>query len=308
MAAAELEFLPEALQALASINEGLDLTSDALKTTTEMVKDGELPTQHGLSFLDVKNHALEQYLLDLQFLMLSKCQEASACRPSTVERLIETRVLLEKLRPIETKLRFQIDKTIKSSVAVADNSTETGLLQYKPRLDAMKFAEDEANDDDDEEIDSDDADGTPKVKKVKKDGASKKNIYRPPKILSMPYEEEGDIDKPIKRKEVQRRAVSSRILAEMKEDLLDVPAEIRQGSMAQQVLNKSDRERLSYEESNYMRIPITKQDKKQRAMAMRSGSLAYAFGDITGSKKSGTKKSGGGKKSKGKKGKFKKRK
>lgn len=276
-----------ALQALNSINDCLDQTSETLSTTLEMAMVGELPTQSGLTFLEVKNHTLEQYLMDLQFLMLSKCEESTVLRPSIVERLTESRVVLEKLRPIETKLRFQIDKTIKSSVVTDDG--EAKLLQYKPRLENLNI-----------QIEKDDkAESEVDEKKSKRSRDSKQNIYRPPKLLPMPYEEE-DIDKPQKRVDARKKEISARMVQELKEDLLDVPIEITEGSLAMKMQNKQEKKRINFEESNYTRIPVTKKDKQKRAMSRNANTLDSEFRDI-GSRQALSKKKGKKIKRKGRK-------
>lgn len=282
------DHLKSALEALNSINHSLDRTSEALEATIETVKAGELPTEHGLTFLEVKYHLLDQYLMDLQYMMLSKCQEASAIRPSVVERLIESRVMLEKLRPVETKLKFQIDKTIKSSV-ITDNG-EANLLQYRPRLENLRTQPDKEEEDNDD--DSDDGQPGPGQKKPRMDRDPKKNIYRPPKLLAMPYEED-DVDKPKKRAEARKKAISARMVQELKEELLDTPAEITEGSMAIKTLNKEEKARTNYEESYYTRIPITKKDKKRRAQALNRNELDFEFRDIGSNKNSGSSKKRG---------------
>lgn len=55
------------------------------------------------------------YLINVVQLMLLKTKGESISTSSTVDRLIELRVILEKIRPLEMKLRYQIDKLLKAA-------------------------------------------------------------------------------------------------------------------------------------------------------------------------------------------------
>lgn len=50
-------------------------------------------------------------------------------RDPSIDRLIEIRAVLEKIRPIDVKLRYQIDKLVKS--AISGTSSTLDPLNYK---------------------------------------------------------------------------------------------------------------------------------------------------------------------------------
>ncbi|KAK1343177.1 hypothetical protein QTO34_015953 [Cnephaeus nilssonii] len=69
--------------------------------------------EQGLSLLEVKDQLLLMYLMDLSHLILDK---ASGGDHAAVLRLVEIHTVLEKLRPLDQKLKYPIDKLVKTAV------------------------------------------------------------------------------------------------------------------------------------------------------------------------------------------------
>jgi U3 small nucleolar ribonucleoprotein protein LCP5 len=65
--------LPHALQLLDEMNDNAKQVSDVVGNMLQRVKDGELSTEFGLSFLEVKYHMLLNYLINLTYVVLRKC-------------------------------------------------------------------------------------------------------------------------------------------------------------------------------------------------------------------------------------------
>ncbi|KAK2499909.1 hypothetical protein MC885_019444 [Smutsia gigantea] len=72
--------------------------------------------EQGLSLLEVKDQLLLMYLMDLSHLILDKASGGSLQGHAAVLRLVEIRTVLEKLRPLDQKLKYQIDKLVKTAV------------------------------------------------------------------------------------------------------------------------------------------------------------------------------------------------
>merc|ERR1712020_495642 len=105
------------------------------------------------------------YMTNLTYIMLRKCSGKSINGQKAIERICEDRTVLEKMKPTEKKLRYQIDKAIK--VAESGKVSSDDPLNFRPNLSALK---NEGSDDDDEDTDdneNDDASGdeatTPKT-------------------------------------------------------------------------------------------------------------------------------------------------
>ena len=75
-------------------------------------KFSEETASKGLSLLELKNHVMLDYLSNLASVMLSKASGRRLEGSAAVERLVADRTVLEKLRPLEQKLKYQIDLTL----------------------------------------------------------------------------------------------------------------------------------------------------------------------------------------------------
>ena len=104
---------------------------------------GELATAEGISYLDAKHLLMLSYCVNIVFYLLLKSEGRSVRDHPVVLRLVEIRAYLEKLRPIDRKLRYQIDKLLKTSAVSElaggqdDGEDEDDPLRFKPNPDAL---------------------------------------------------------------------------------------------------------------------------------------------------------------------------
>ncbi|KAJ2363168.1 hypothetical protein IW150_006810, partial [Coemansia sp. RSA 2607] len=82
----------------------------------ERVSSGDLATGQGVSFLEVKQHTLLSYLSNLSFVTLLKLHGQAIEGHEAVWQLIEDRTVLEKMKPLEQRLKYQIDKLLRTAV------------------------------------------------------------------------------------------------------------------------------------------------------------------------------------------------
>jgi U3 small nucleolar ribonucleoprotein protein LCP5 len=120
-------------------------------------------------FLDAKNGILLTYLIDLTQYMKLQTKKSEDNRDELndcISRLQESKTVLEKLRPLEKKMRYQLDKLLalsanSSMFAVTNDETKdtnTGdddPLAFRPDIESMMKDDDE---DDEDGIDNDDGD------------------------------------------------------------------------------------------------------------------------------------------------------
>eukprot|EP00985_Skeletonema_marinoi_P032179 scaffold39072_cov199-Skeletonema_marinoi.AAC.10 len=292
----------------------------------------------GLDFLQAKNGLLLSYLIDLTMLLKLRCRAGSSksgdddgnseedtntdatiqTRQQCVERLVEMKAALEKMRPLEKKLRYQIDKLLALSTLGAgtfaaegrekevedDNANELNSgadpLSFKPDLSSMmKSFEDndadgaggngEEGDDDIStegkiDLEVDDAD------------AQSSNVYRAPRLQSVPFEL--DNEQKMAQMENQRNKQRDRMqrseLAEVvRAQFTDAPEEedIRGGAMlgkqreVSRKLAARDADIQEFEETQMIRLTMGKKEKKERKKMMREemsnlGALSE-FGNIS---------------------------
>ncbi|KAH8164017.1 hypothetical protein CIB48_g4237 [Xylaria polymorpha] len=219
-------------------------------------------TENGVSLFDVKNELLLSYLQNLVFLILIKIRNAKAGEDSTeisdavVKKLVELRLYLDKgVRPLEERLRFQLDKIIRA----ADDAD---------RKDRM------AEEDQDAELDSESGSGpfilqllAPVSVGMVAAAQDKTGVYRPPKIAPtvMPTTE--------RRERTERRPMKSATINEyIADELSAAPSALPSvgsnvvfgGRKVKTAMEREEEQRRrEFEETNFVRLP--KESKKQRA-------------------------------------------
>ena len=180
-------------------------------------------TGEGVSYLDLKNSLLLHYI---SLTVSTLTQDLAPLRPA----LVQTKSLLERLRPLDVKLQYQIDK-------IAKGNTETEL-GFKPHP---------------EEMDS-------QLRVSEKPG-----VYMPPKMQATEPEIHSNKEKKAKREADyrKRQLAQSEFLEGLRDELGEEPREIKENVRNRKLKAIEDREER-YEEENYTRIFLTKQEKKVR--------------------------------------------
>lgn len=169
--------LPQALNLLSEMNISAQHVATLVDNMILKVRNGELSTDQGLSFLEMKYNMLLSYLINLMYVVLRKCSgERIECDPC-IDRLIEIRTVLEKVRPIDHKLKYQIDKLVKSAVG----GTSGDATSFKANPDNLMAQLDDQSDSEEGGEDSDEDDTQEKSSK------SKSGVYVPPKMSAVHY-------------------------------------------------------------------------------------------------------------------------
>ncbi|KAL2256305.1 hypothetical protein VTK26DRAFT_1877 [Humicola hyalothermophila] len=275
----------------------LDSLTKSLTSTLEVapkLTSFELP-KDGISLLDVKNELLLSYLQNLVFLILLKLREAKnggseakaggqSLGDLVVSKLVELRLYLEKgARPLEDKLRFQIDKVLRAADDAERNATAAEEAAKAERSGSESGSEDEdSEDEDDEPLDGPkiaDLQHRPNLSGFQRPAAAvnaekakdTSGVYRPPRIapVVMPTTE--------RREKTDRRPLKSATLDEFVADEMStapiaepsIGTTIVQGGRKMKTASERRREdeRREYEETNFVRLP--KESKKERAKRAR---------------------------------------
>nr|CAG4644449.1 EOG090X0IJO [Lepidurus arcticus] len=301
--------LPIATTLLSDLKTHTESVRKSVLSLTHKLKNEDLSTSKGLSFLEVKYHLLLSYLIDLNFLMLKKCSGHTIKDDAVINRLVENRTVLERMRPMEHKLKYQVDKLIRTAVAGA--LPENDPLRFK--ADPSNLAAQANGDDDSEEGETEDRDADKESK-----SESKAGVYVPPKLASVPYEgDESTEQKQIRMAEkAKRQALSSSLIQDLWEEHMDTPAEVHEatsngGRMKQARAAKARKE---FEETYFTRLQVTRKDKHAARSRNTMGNLASEitnfgnFAAIDGqsgpkskSKSTASKRKAGGVKKKGSK-------
>ncbi|ORX83475.1 hypothetical protein BCR32DRAFT_266946 [Anaeromyces robustus] len=256
------------LSYLKDFKEKIIEVKSKLKPLEKKIEDENFELSKGISFLDVKYNVMLSYIINLSYYFMLKLDGQKIENHPVIEQLIKERTILEKMKPLELKLKYQIDKLVK----MANGSISTELqdpLQYKPNPKNMIDSEDE---------------------KEEKDSNETK-LYRPPKIVPMHFEEKSisrNIGELSKRE--QKRAAKSRLLRDLQEQYDSRPEELTAagtGYGVHEVATRMDEkllEKQKYEEENFMRFTLTREEKKARKrMNKRRGvmSLQDEFNNLS---------------------------
>lgn len=247
-----------------------------VQALTKKVQARAFPTEKGLSLLEVKDQLLLMYLMDLSHLILDKASGGSLQGHASVLRLVEIRTVLEKLRPLDQKLKYQIDKLVKT--AVTGSLSENDPLRFKPQPSNMKSKL--SSEDEDEEADEGQSETS--GKKSAKGGVKK---YVPPRLVPVHYDET-EAEREKKRLErAKKRALSSSVIRELKEQYSDAPEEIRDARHPHATRqSQEDQHRINYEESMMVRLSVSKREKGRRKRASIMSSQLHSlthFSDIS---------------------------
>ena len=83
-----------------------DITKKLTSVSTKLADNWD--TSNGLSFLEVKYHLLLSYCTHVIFFVLLKLEGKVAKRHPIFKKLVEIRTTIEKLNPLENKLKYQV--------------------------------------------------------------------------------------------------------------------------------------------------------------------------------------------------------
>lgn len=270
--APSVDELPEFLTLLNNVKDKASAVSVALKSVVSRVKKEEFNNGAGLSLLEMKNHVMLAYLLDLTHIAWRKVSGESIGGDPSIWRIVQARTVLERIRPIEQKLKYQIDKLVRTATLGTLNADDP--LRFRANPGALQAESDE--------------DSTASIEGEKGTGHKKaaKGVYRPPKLAPVHYD--GDETEKERRERLleraKRKALSTSVMEELRSEFYEGPIEIRDTYDSQKAKqNKAVKERTQYEEDNMLRLTVS---KKERNLSKQLGTMSSLrdltrFGDIS---------------------------
>lgn len=268
--------LPQAVKLLKEMNTNIQQVSQLVDNMLVRVKTGEITTDKGLSFLEMKYQMLLSYLINLTYIVLRKCSGEKIESDPSIDRLIEIRTVLEKIRPLDSKLKYQIDKLVKTAVVGATSEDDPQSYHANPGNLVSKI-------EDSGESSEESVDGDSKKEKSKKST----NIYVPPKLAAAHYDESmSRAESEKKNKERSRKQfLNSSVMRELRDEYSEAPIEVTSGNNVKQSVSKYEQEKAEYEENYLTRLPVTKAEKNRRRKLTTVGTLADEVTGHSGSRK-----------------------
>ncbi|WKX91910.1 hypothetical protein Q1695_010165 [Nippostrongylus brasiliensis] len=238
------------------------LAKECAKTSSEALENVEkfldvlkngMQDVEGISLLDVKNREMVCYMAEISLLMSHmSCGKSIKDHPA-VFRASKHRTILERIRPIEQKMKTQIDKLLQSA---SGEETKTVL---RARPDQMEFDDDDNESEEDEGQEEDE-------KKPKK--------YVPPKMMAVRYDEDENEKEAKAMEKAKRRALQSSLVQELRQQYSDAPEEYREKSRKR---FEAEKERERYEEDNFIRLRMSKAEKKREQRMNRENVMDDLF-------------------------------
>jgi len=246
------------LQLLKEIAQGARNVRSCLKGAIEYIKSE--PTSDGISYLEMKNKLLASYNSNIGYIMLHKCYgKTLKGEEQTILRLAENRTVLEKTKPIDQKLKYQIDKLVK--VGQTGNMEENDPLRFKPNAGGLMSKLDG-------ESDSEDESGQNKNNKDAK--------FKPTRNVPQFFNEqnEDEIEK-VEEEKKKKQNISRVMMDHIKDQYSEAPQEFSHKSeiSRQSQVVKESEDKTKWEEEHFIRIPLTKQQKLIESKRKKKGML-----------------------------------
>ena len=197
--------------------------------------------------------------------MLMKAEGRSVRSHPVLKRLLELRYTIEKLRPIDAKMKYQIDRLLKQAKGVTDQELPSSSSRPNPLA---------LVDDDEEEVED--------TKNVK-DG-----VYRAPRMAAVPYYDDKEKEQLKERLERKKKRIrNSEMFEALREEFGAQPEEFSSSGITQsadaKALEKEADERREFEEERFVRLTLSRKEKKDmRRRQKEAGRLdsINSIGDI----------------------------
>lgn len=205
------------------------------------------------------------YCTNISFYLLLKATGGKVKDHPVINQLVELRMVMEKIKPLEQKLQYQIDKLVRT--ANTGMVSKDDPLRFKPNPESMmKGSMGEEGSD-----------------------QEKEGIYQPTKIAPVHYEEHKDKLKK-QQDRIKQKASRSRLLKDLQEEFSEQPEThvyvcyqsinrkffqprtqpvfclflfVFQQREELDEYDRRQQEKLLHEEEYFVRLPVTKEDKKK---------------------------------------------
>jgi len=275
---------PELIGLLSEFKNNLSTLEGQVIPVMEKVESGALPTQNGISYLEAKYHAMLTYCINIAFYLLMKAKGEPVRNHPVIKDLVRVRTVLEKLKPLDIKLKNQLDEILTSSAP----SSRRENLKPNPH----NLAVDESDEEEQQEEESDVEDE--KNGRNMNGHASRNGTY----VVRKPLNPESFVNETPEEKQdrkrhekLKRKLGRSQLLQELTSELTDRP--IEEPSVGSSMLDRENRrvakEIQLYEEEHFTRLRETKKERAERrrreqAALSMDNDLAdlEEFGDLEG--------------------------
>lgn len=252
---------PELAALLADMQSKVQEVRETIQPLLEKVRNHEIATSSGISFLELKNHLLLSYCLNVNFYLLLKAEGKSVKDHPVIDELVRLRLMLDKTKSIDEKLRPQVNRLIKTA-SLGLESIKNDPSMMRANMAQMLQANDDAPVKRKEK-------GSKNVKFAAPAETGDSDLYVAPKVSAMYFDEQEKAAGKAERREkrVKERVARSDLMRMVREEFADAPVEI---STQPDLLDLDEedrqelRERAEFEEEYFTRLKPSKADKKRQ--------------------------------------------
>lgn len=234
-----------------------------------------------VDYLEVKAQLLLSYCTNVVFYLYMKAQGRSVANHPVMKQLLKLRYVMEKMRPLDGKLKHQIDRLIQLSEMNAKELSQhqsTDLLRPNPsallaegddrgaagKKKASKKASKHSRDYDEEDESIADEDSEDEDMDLDDDASATDNkagVYKVPKRTAVPYKEsETALEKREQKLEKQRAKIKrSELMDALREEFGSAPEAAASSGLGLQSgdlrkLQEEADERREFEEERFVRL------------------------------------------------------
>jgi len=264
---------PKYFDALSSLNESIVEVKKQFDEVQKQIETTHSNHSDGIPLLRIKNECMAQYLADLISVTGHQLNGKSIEGSTLVNRLIEERVTLERIRPLEEKLKYKIDKLTKIAHGNIDKNDP---LQIKPNVENLDLSDDDDDDEEDEE-------------EQKVESKPKTGLYRAPRKQMVHYDGEDRISREEKASAHERkRAIKSSVMREIWNEYGDEPEQLATNELQQEGKGRrkdieAQAHKIKFEEENFIRVQEKKGHRNLEKKRMKQSELNNLthFGDTS---------------------------
>ncbi|XP_076044447.1 neuroguidin-like [Oratosquilla oratoria] len=246
--------LPSVKTLLANITVALKTVKTNVDAIELKRKECQFQTSKGLSLLELKNQYFMSYLANLTYITLRKLSGKKLEGDPSIERAVECRAVLERIKPLESKLKYQIDRYVKAASSEVQNDKDSTRLTGD--LDNIVSS-------------SDDEEGDTEPIRSRR---GEDRIYRAPKISQVHYPgEEETEDK--KKERMRKHTLSSSMLQEALQEHTEDPEVVFNNDVHKQNSIRKRKKIEKYEEEYMTRVTLSKKEKAAMKQITTIGTL-----------------------------------
>jgi len=284
---------PELLGVLEELASRVGEVKRTLEPVLAAVREGGLPTTGGVAYLEVRQQLLLTYVSHLAFYLMLKAQGQSLSSHPVMSRLVRIRTMIEKAKPLDAKLKFQLDRVLRAADLAEGESS--GALAPNPT--AMLAHGDAGSSDEDEEGSLSDASADQEGDEEHSGEEQEDGVYKPLKRSAVVYDEDDGASKAARTAARQRqKLVASRLYSDLRSQFSERPEEqVIEGATGsaraanvdnaavaalEAKIAKMESAREAMEEDSFVRVAMTKDERKLRKQRQKAKSQLATLGDV----------------------------